>query len=108
MSSDYVIVLTTFPDQNGAEELAGMLISKQLAGCVNILPEMTSIYEWKGNLEKGKEHQMVIKTRPHLVPEIEHLVNAHHPYELAELLVVPVVDGSKGFLNWITESTHDE
>lgn len=108
MSSEYVIVLTTFPDQLGAEKLAGELVTSQLAACVNILPKMVSIYEWQEKLEKGQEHQMVIKTRSQLVPKIEQLISKQHPYELAELLVLPVVSGSKDFLTWITETTHEK
>lgn len=108
MSSEYVIVLTTFPDQLGAEKLAGELVTNQLAACVNILPKMVSIYEWQEKLEKGQEHQMVIKTRSQLVPKIEQLISKQHPYELAELLVLPVVSGSKDFLTWITETTHEK
>lgn len=108
MSNETVIVLTTFPDQRGAEKLAEKLVLDQLAACVNILPEMTSIYQWNGKLESGKEHQMLIKTRSPLVPQIKQLVNEQHPYKLAELLVLPVTDGSMEFLNWIAQTTHDK
>jgi periplasmic divalent cation tolerance protein len=83
-------------------------VTNQLAACVNILPKMVSIYEWQEKLEKGQEHQMVIKTRSQLVPKIEQLISKQHPYELAELLVLPVVSGSKDFLTWITETTHEK
>ena len=61
-----------------------------------------------GQLETGEEHQLVIKTHSHLLPQIKQLIDKQHPYELAELLILPVVDGSAGFLNWITETTHDQ
>ena len=104
---DKIIVLTTFPDLAGAESLARGLVSEKLAACVNILPSMTSIYRWQGEIETGREHQLVIKTQARLLERIELWINKRHPYELPELLVLPVQGGSKDYLTWITEATHD-
>ncbi len=105
--SDGIIVLTTFPDQPGAEQLARELVEKKLAACVNILPPMTSVYQWRGNVESGREHQLVIKTRRPLFKRIEALVGERHPYELPELLALPVQGGSRDYLAWIREVTDE-
>ncbi|HGG60565.1 MAG TPA: divalent-cation tolerance protein CutA [Gammaproteobacteria bacterium] len=104
---DRIMVLTTYPDQSGAEQLARELVEKKLAACVNILPPMTSVYRWRGNVESGREHQLVIKTRQHLFSRVEQLVAERHPYELPELLVLPVQGGSRNYLAWIDEVTDD-
>ena len=104
---DKIIVLTTFPDLAGAESLAHELVSRKLAACVNILPSMTSIYRWQDKIETGREHQLVIKTQAHRLERIEQWIDKCHPYELPELLVLPVQDGAKDYLTWITEATHD-
>ncbi len=105
--SDGIIVLTTWPDQAGAEKLAEMLVSHKLAACVNILPRMTSVYRWRGKLEHGQEHQLVIKSRKPLYARIEQHILEQHPYELPELLVLPVQGGSTDYLNWITNTLDD-
>jgi periplasmic divalent cation tolerance protein len=106
MSQDAIIVLTTWPDEEGARKFAGMLVTEKLAACVNILPLMQSIYEWQGKLESGHEHQLLIKTRRIHFRFIEEQLKKAHPYELPELLVISVEDGSADYLDWIQSCTH--
>ncbi len=98
--------MTTFPDMDSARQLAERLISEHLAACVNILPEMTSVYHWQGKLEQGQEHQLLIKTEQHCTKEVQNVIEQVHPYELPEIIVVPILAGHKPYLNWISESVH--
>lgn len=103
-----VIILTTFPTMEAAEDFARLLISNKLAACVNVLPAMVSIYEWQGKLERGTEHQLVIKTTRRRFADIEQRLKNSHSYELPELLMLSAVSGSNEYLNWIYESTNDD
>jgi len=105
-SSLHRIVLTTFPDMDSAQQLAESLITRHFAACVNILPKMTSIYSWQGKLEHGQEHQLVIKTEQSRISDVQKAIKKGHPYELPEIIVVPIVDGDKPYLNWISDSVH--
>ena len=96
--------MTTLPDEIQAKELAKTLVTGKLAACINILPKMTSIYEWQGKLEQGEEHLLLIKTEQHRVTELQNAIKAAHPYELPEIVVVPIVSGYAPYLNWISES----
>ena len=105
--TDKIIMLTTWPDSAGAKALAEALVTQRLAACVNVLPEMASIYAWQGRLEQGSEHQLIIKTRRRLHDEVAALIVERHPYELPEILCIPVVAGLPGYLDWIDEATHE-
>lgn len=100
-----LIVLTTLPSEESALQLAGDLVGERLAACVNILPLMTSIYEWKGKLEKGQEHQLLIKTSSDRYPELEARIRRSHPYELPEIIALPVATGLKTYLDWVRAQT---
>lgn len=105
MPATCLLVLTTYPDADGAAALAAALVDAGLAACVNVLPPMTSIYQWRGRRETGAEHLMIIKTRAELYRELERAIVAAHPYELPEVIAVPVKNGLAGYLDWIREST---
>lgn len=106
--TDNIIVLTTWPDMAGAEAFAQALVERQLAACVNILPEMHSIYQWQGKLEQGVEHQLLIKTTAACYNDVETMIVGHHPYTLPEILCIPVTAGFPSYLSWIEEATHAE
>lgn len=103
--SDALLVMTTLPDQAAAEQLAERLLARQLAACINILPAMTSLYMWKGQLEHGQEHLLLIKTRRERYEMLEKEIRNGHPYELPEVIGVPVTAGLAGYLDWIGENT---
>jgi periplasmic divalent cation tolerance protein len=103
--ADAVIVLTTIGTLNDAEALARALVTERLAACVNLLPEMRSIYQWKGELTADGEHQLIIKTTAARVDALRTRLHTLHPYELPEFLVLPVTGGSTGYLQWLAEST---
>lgn len=101
-----IIILTTFPEHKLAEAFAHDLVKSNLAACINVLPKMTSIYQWEGKLERGEEYQLVIKTNQIHFAAIEERLKSSHPYELPELLAIPVVTGSNDYLAWMNENTH--
>ena len=104
-SDQFVVVLTTFPADGDAEQLAHTLVEERLAACVNILPPMRSIYRWQGAIERADERQLLIKTTAHRVAELETRLKALHPYDLPEFLILSVLDGSRGYLSWVAENT---
>ncbi len=107
MPEDYLIVLTTLPDEATAGQLARRLVEKKLAACVNIQGRMTSIYPWEGKIEQGTEHQLVIKTTARRYAELEACIKNNHPYRLPEILALPVGRGAADYLDWIEKCTND-
>ena len=105
MSEQRLIVFSTAPDQVAAERIAGALVDEGLAACVNILPGATSVYSWQGKRESEPEVVLIIKTRQGVYQNLERRLIALHPYELPEVVAVPVVGGSAGYLGWIDEMT---
>ena len=100
-----VLVLTTVPDQARGEAIARELVEGRLAACVNVLPPMISFYRWNNAIERDAEHQLVIKTTPDRVGAVEARLAELHPYELPEVLVVPIAHGSARYLAWVTAET---
>jgi periplasmic divalent cation tolerance protein len=100
-----IAVMTTLPDYETALKLAAELVEKRLAACVNILPSMTSVYEWKGKLEKGREHLLLIKTTERCYLDLEAYIRRFHPYELPEIIAVPVKSGLSAYLDWVRMQT---
>ena len=103
--TDVVLVLTTVPVGEDGDRIARALVEERLAACVNIQPPMTSIYRWQGVVEREVERQIVMKTTASRVPEIRERLSALHLYELPEFLVVPVLDGTPRYLDWVQAET---
>ena len=101
MSSTFEIVLCTCPDKNTAKKLAHLLVSKNLAACVNILPGITSIYSWEEQIESVQEHLLLIKSSKNNYQTIETTLFKHHPYEVPEIIAVPIERGLPEYLDWI-------
>ncbi len=104
MNGKYHIVLTTCPDPEMADTLAGALVDQGLATCVNILPAMRSVYYWKGGRQTGEEHLLLIKSRAADYAAIEEAILAMHPYELPEIIAVSIDTGLAAYLAWIDSS----
>ena len=104
-SDQFVIVLTTFPAERDVEPLARTLVEERLAACVNVLPPMTSIYTWKGAVERADERQIVIKTVAARVGDLEARLKSLHPYDVPEFVVLPIAQGSQAYLSWLADST---
>lgn len=100
-----ILVLTTMPDNDSAQTLAHLLVSERLAACVNILAPCTSVYEWQGQLETSSEIPLMIKSTATRYPALEAAIRSHHPYELPEILHVPVSGGLPAYLDWISQHT---
>lgn len=106
-SNDYIIVLTTCNSSELASSIAGSLVNKQLAACVNIVNSVESVYQWQGKIEHDKELLLIIKTRKSLFSQVEQAIQELHNYELPEVIAVPIVAGAKNYLNWIQSNTLD-
>ena len=99
----FQIVLTTCPDAACAERIARALVEEGLAACVNILPPMRSIYRWKGKIEDVTEQLLVIKSALARFPALRDRLRALHPYELPEIIAVPIADGLPEYLAWLNK-----
>ena len=100
---DPVIIMTNFPDRVSALALAKELVDQRLAACVNVLSECSSVYRWKNEIEHSDEVPVLIKTLSQNYPQVESLVRRMHPYELPEIIAVPVVEGFPGYMQWIAD-----
>ena len=105
MESTKLLVLTNLPDRAIAEKLADMLIERQLAACVNILAPCRSVYRWQGAVRHDEEHPMLIKTSAERYGALEQALRAGHPYELPEIIAVPVERGLAAYLDWVAAET---
>lgn len=105
MSNAYLIVLNTCPNQEIAEKIASTLVDCGLAPCVNIIPGVTSIYKWQGKREISQEYLLVVKTRADAYQSLEKSIKELHPYELPEIISVPLANGLADYLAWINENT---
>ena len=103
-----MIVLTNAPDRAVAEKIARALVEQKLAACVNILAPCSSVYRWQGNVETAAEVPLLIKTRADIYAEVETAIKSLHPYELPEIVAVPVAHGSSEYLEWINAATVTE
>ncbi len=99
------LVITSWPDLDGAKAQAREWIERKLAASVNILPPMDSIYRWRGELREGREHKIFIKTRASRLDELQRRIRAAHPYEIAEILCFRIDSGDQDYLDWIDAST---
>jgi len=97
------VVMITASNQDEAQQLARMLIEKQLAACIQILPTMQSFYVWQGSVEYADENLLLVKTTLDLFAQIEAAVSAAHSYETPEIIALPVVASSRPYLSWMLE-----
>jgi periplasmic divalent cation tolerance protein len=101
--TEYIQVVTTTERKEDAERVARALVQERLAGCVQVLGPITSTYRWKGAVETAEEWQCVAKSRRDLYWEMDEAIRKVHPYEVPEILAVPIVAGSAGYLAWLEE-----
>ncbi len=107
MSDAVLLVLTQLPDQESAQALARALVEGRLAACVSIGASARSLYHWRGEIETADEVPVAIKTRAARYDAVEAAIRARHPYELPEILAVPVVRGLEPYLAWIDAETSE-
>jgi periplasmic divalent cation tolerance protein len=103
--TDAIVVLCTCPDQTSADLLCEQLLNQRLAACINQLPGVTSVYRWQGKVERATEIQLIIKSRQLLFAELQACIQANHPYEVPELLALPVSAGLPAYLDWLSGET---
>ena len=100
-----ILIITNLPDRASALALAQKLVDGRLAACVNVLADCTSVYRWQGKIETTGEVPVFIKTLAQHYAEVERAVKAAHPYELPEIIAVPIGDGLPAYLQWIADET---
>lgn len=105
MSTDTLLIISTCPDRETAERIANGLVEQGLAACVNISSPVTSVYRWEGKIESDEELLLTIKTSRQRYPELEQAISTLHPYELPEIIAVPVEQGLPGYLDWVAQCT---
>jgi periplasmic divalent cation tolerance protein len=99
----HVVAFSTVGKPEDAERIAHALVERRLAACVNIVPGLTSVYRWKGQVERDAESLLVIKTRRERIDALKAALTSLHPYEVPELVVLPIEDGHAPYLAWLDE-----
>ncbi|XP_056136593.1 protein CutA homolog [Lampris incognitus] len=100
-SGTHSAAFVTCPNDAVAKDLARGIVEKKLAACVNIVPAIKSVYEWQGKIEEDSEVLLMIKTRSSKVPALAEYVRSNHPYEVAEVISLPIDQGNPPYLKWI-------
>ena len=99
------LVLTTAGSSDEAKKIAGALVERRLATCVNIVPRIESVYRWKGQVEIAEEWLLLIKTRAEVFERLREAIEELHSYELPECIMLEVAEGGKAYLDWIAKNT---
>lgn len=102
--TDKRVVLSTAGSESEARKIAQHLVEQQLAACVNIVPQIESIYRWQGKVESSREWLLVIKTTAERFAEVRDSIRGLHSYELPECIAIAIEDGSSDYLQWIGDS----
>jgi periplasmic divalent cation tolerance protein len=102
--AEYLQVLTTIDSEEAAERIASALVERRLAACVQVLGPIASTYRWQGEVESAREWMCVAKTAAARYPDVEAAIRELHPYDEPEIVATPIVAGSQGYLDWISES----
>lgn len=104
MSSDYLVILTTFPSREQAQAAAAELVQQKLVACAQVVGPIASTYRWQGAVETAEEWTCTLKTRADRYDAVAATIGKLHPYETPEILATPIVAGSPKYLQWIDES----
>ncbi len=103
--TDIQVVLCSFPDLPQARQIGTRLVEKQLAACVNLVPAVESIFRWQGEVSSDSEVLAVFKTSAERYPDLERELRRHHPYDVPEVVALPVERGSGPYLEWVCAET---
>ena len=106
--TDCRLVLCTCPDQVTATAIAERLVGDRLAACVNVLPGLTSVYRWEGEVQRDPEVLLLIKTVAARLPVLTETLRGLHPYEVPEIIAVPIAAGLTDYLTWVTRCTQPD
>jgi periplasmic divalent cation tolerance protein len=101
----HIIVFITVPSREVGQQIADTLLESRLAACVNIVPQITSIYHWQGAIHQDDEFLLIAKTKASLFDALATAVKNHHPYDVPEVIAMPIISGSKEYLTWIATET---
>ncbi|MES9847768.1 MAG: divalent-cation tolerance protein CutA [Candidatus Thiodiazotropha sp.] len=107
MPTPLLLILCTAPDRETALKLSRSLLEQRLAACVNLSPPVTSVYHWQGKLEESEEILLLIKTTKQQYNNVEARLRAQHPYELPEIIAVPVEQGLDDYIDWVERCTKE-
>ncbi len=102
--TDKRIVLTTAGSEEEARKIARALVDRRLAACVNVVPQITSIYRWQGNVEEAREWLLIVKTTAAAFGQVRHAIAELHSYEVPECVCLAIEDGLPDYLEWIADS----
>ena len=102
---DFIQVTTAIDSEEGAQRIARTLVERRLAACVHVAGPVTSTYRWQGNMEVAKEWTCAAKTRKELYEDVEKAIREAHPYDEPEIVALPIVNGSRSYLDWIATET---
>jgi periplasmic divalent cation tolerance protein len=100
-----IVAMTSCGSPEEARKIAHALTEARLAACVNIVPGISSIYRWKGQVEEASEVLLIVKTRSMLLPQLQRRLQELHSYEVPELIVLPITGGSPSYLAWLADET---
>lgn len=100
-NNSVVVIFCTFPDVEVARQIGTAMVELQLAACVNIAPLVESIYRWEGKVQQGNESMGIFKTTREKLDDFEKALQKLHPYEVPEIIVLPVLAGSEAYLEWV-------
>ena len=104
MAEKLLLALSTFPDAETARQISNQLVTERFAACANMLPSVESIYRWKGRIESGNETLVLFKVSEHRQPAFQDKLRSLHPYDVPEIIFVPVAGGLPEYLQWVSEN----
>ncbi|XP_038222911.1 protein CutA homolog [Zerene cesonia] len=104
----YSVAYVTVPSTDVGKTIGHGLVKNKLAACVNIIPQVTSIYEWKNEINEDSEALLMIKTRTSLVDQLTEFVRSNHPYEVCEVISLPIQNGNPPYLKWIGDTVPEK
>lgn len=100
-----ILIITNVPNAEVASTIARQLVEKGMAACVNIMPPVHSVYRWQGSVEEADEITLLIKTSQSLYESVENAIVTEHPYEVPEIIALPIISGLQAYLGWIAAET---
>ena len=106
--TEALVVITTTETKEDAERLAHLLVERELAACVQVLPQITSVYRWQGKVEQAGETLVLIKTTRQTYLRLESAIKENHAYQMPEIIALPVVVGADDYLHWLSASLNTE
>jgi len=104
MADKILLALSTFPDHETARQISNQLVTEKFAACANILPAIESVYRWKEKVESGTETLVFFKLSEDRQPAFQEKLRSLHPYEVPEIILVPITDGLPAYLRWVVEN----